>query len=470
MNDTTLTVLLVDDDDTLREITGLQLEAAGFRVRSCDGGAAAIASYREEQADVVVTDLKMPEVDGMQVLSAVLRLDPDAAVVVSTAYGSVDTAVAAMQGGAYDYVTKPVARDALVLKVRRAAAHRQVVRENRDLRSRVDAGRPSMLVVSEPMQRLMSQVERIAGADLPVLLSGESGTGKELVARELHRRSERAGGPFVAVNCAAIPAELLEAELFGHTRGAFTGAARAREGRFRAAEGGTLLLDEIGDLPMELQPKLLRVLQERRVEPLGGETSVPIDVRIIASTHQDLPALVRDGGFREDLYYRLAVLPLTVPPLRDRREDIIPLFELFLSAQAREAGRTLALSAEVEASLRTRRWPGNVRQLENVARRVALLTVGSVVRLSDLPATASTDASGPPVTRTLRVDLGDEPWTVELPSGSLALPRLERRLVEEVIRAHGGNKSAAARYLGVPRHVLLYRIEKYDIDIESLTL
>ncbi len=464
-------VMLVDDDDGLREITTLQLEDVGFRVRACSRGADAIAALDDSMPDVLLTDLKMPGVDGMQVLAAARRLDPDLPVLVLTAFGSVDTAVAAMQAGAHDYVTKPVARDALLLKVRRAVEHRRVLRENSSLRSQVEASRKRpMLVASPEMDRLMDQVRRVAGADLPVLLQGESGTGKELVARELHRLSEQAAGPFVAVNCAAIPSELLEAELFGHTRGAFTGANRAREGRFRAASGGTLLLDEIGDLPSELQPKLLRVLQERVVEPVGSERPVPVNVRIIAASHRDLGQLVGDGSFREDLYYRLAVLPLRIPPLRERRADIVPLFELFLSSQSARGGRSLSLSKEAAAELRGRPWPGNVRELENMARRVALLAPGPVVQRDDLPPalTVTGQAVAAVGARVLSVSLAEEPWEIQLPRGGLPLPDLEQRIVEEAIRVHAGNKSAAARYLGIPRHVLLYRIEKYGIDVDAL--
>ncbi len=467
----TVHVLLVDDDEGLREITALQLQGAGFRVTACPGGAEGIAAFEQGSADVVLTDLKMPEIDGMQVLRTIRRLDPSVPVIVLTAFGSVDTAVAAMQAGAHDYVTKPATREALLLKVRRAAEHRRVLRENVHLRSQVQAsGKRPMLVVSKAMERLMEQVRRVAGADLPVLLQGESGTGKELVARELHRLSDRASGPFVAVNCAAIPSELLEAELFGHVKGAFTGANRSREGRFRAAEGGTLLLDEIGDLPTGLQPKLLRVLQERVVEPVGAERGIPVDVRIIAATHRDLGALVREGGFREDLYYRLAVLPLRVPPLRERRDAIVPLFELFLTAQARAGGRTLSLSKEAAAEIEGRPWPGNVRELENVGRRVALLAPGPVVERDDLP---PADAGPEPEQgrggeRVLRVGLESDPWEIQLPRGGLPLPELEQRIVEEAIRVHAGNKSAAARFLGIPRHVLLYRIEKYGIDPDAV--
>jgi DNA-binding NtrC family response regulator len=463
-------VLLIDDDASLLEITGLQLQGAGFRVTSCPGGAEGIAAFEQGGADVVLTDLKMPEIDGMQVLRTIHRLDPAVPVIVLTAFGSVDTAVAAMQAGAHDYVTKPASRDALLLKVRRAAEHGRVVRENLSLRSQVEAsGKRPMLVVSKAMSALMSQVRRVAGADLPVLLHGDSGTGKELVARELHRLSDRASGPFVAINCAAIPSELLEAELFGHVRGAFTGANRSREGRFRAASGGTLLLDEIGDLPRSLQPKLLRVLQERVVEPVGGERPIPVNVRIVAATHRDLEALVRDGGFREDLYYRLAVLPLRVPPLRERREAIVPLFELFLSAQARIGGRTLTLSPEAAVELEGRSWPGNVREIENVGRRVALLAPGPVVGIEDLPPAQAGLQPSPESDegRVLEVRLESEPWDIQLPEGGLPLPELEQRLVEEAIRVHAGNKSAAARFLGIPRHVLLYRIEKYGIEADQ---
>jgi len=469
-------VLFVDDDDSLREITTMQLEGAGFRVTACGGGADAIARFEVDRADVVVTDLKMPGVDGMQVLTAIRRLDRDVPILVSTAFGSVDTAVAAMQAGAYDYVTKPVAREALVLKVRRAAALHRVIRENRNLRSQVEAsGRRPMLVVSPQMTRLMDQVRRVGPSGLPVLLMGESGTGKELVARDLHRQSERADGPFVAVNCAAIPPDLLEAALFGHTRGAFTGAAKAREGRFRAASGGTLLLDEIGDLPLALQPKLLRVLQERTVEPIGAEAPIPVDVRIVAATHRDLAACVAEGSFREDLYYRLAVLPLDVPALRQRPDDIVPLFELFLAEQARASGRTLSVSPAAAQELLRQPWPGNVRQLENVARRVALLAPGPAIQPADLPVGGSAIPPAPaagepppsdPGVLTVRVDT--DPWELSLPKDGLPLPELERRLVEEAIRRHGGNKSAAARYLRIPRHVLLYRLEKYGIDADAL--
>jgi two-component system NtrC family response regulator len=449
----TARVLFVDDDDAVREVVAFQLRAAGYEVAAFGAGRAAIDGFEERGADVVITDLRMDGLDGMAVLRAISERDAAVPVLVLTAYGSVETAVAAMQAGAFDYVTKPVARDALLLRVRRALEHAALLTENRALRAQV-GGERTLLVASGAMERLLAQVGRVATADVTVLLTGETGTGKELVARELHRLSGRKG-PFVAVNCAAIPSELLEAELFGHTKGAFTGAVRGREGRFRAAQGGTLLLDEIGDLPLRLQPKLLRVLQEREVEPVGAERPVPIDVRIVAATHRDLAERVAAGTFREDLYHRLAALPLEVPALRDQPDAVGPLFELFVAAEARRAGRALRVDDGVADALRGRSFPGNVRELENLARRVVLLADGPTIRVSDLPRAAATHI---PAGQALRVALDREPWAVELPAGSLPLRVLERSVIDAAIALHRGNKSAAARYLGVPRHVLLYRL------------
>ena len=450
-------VLLVDDDDALREVLQFQLEDAGYAVTACAGGAAAVAALEGEPPDLILTDLKMPGVGGREVLRAARRAAPQVPVLVVTAFGSVASAVEALRAGAYDYVTKPFPREALLLKLDRALQYARLRSENDRLRQGAErsAGRP-LLVVSRAMERLMDAAARVAPSDLPVLLAGESGTGKELVAREVHRLSHRAAGPFVAVNCAAIPKELLEAELFGHEKGAFTGAAIRREGRFRAASGGTLLLDEVGDLPLELQPKLLRVLQEGAVEPVGGRGPVPVDVRVVAATHRDLPQRVREGAFREDLYYRLAVVPLRVPPLRDRREAIGPLFEVFLRSQG--GGRRLDLTPEALVALQRRPWPGNVRQLENLARRVALLAPGPTLTPGDLP---PDEALGEvPSGGELVVDIATTPYGVELPTAPLSLPAVEQALIDAALALHGGNKSAAARHLGVPRHVLLYRLEK----------
>ncbi len=446
-------ILLIDDDDGVREVVVFQLEDAGYSVTAEASGEAGLVAFDGRRPDVVLTDLKMPGIDGMQVLATLRRRAPEVPVLVITAFGSVETAVAAMRAGAHDFVTKPFRKEALLLKVERAVDHARLLTENRRLRERVEASasRP-FVVLSEAMRRLMEQVEQVARSDLPVLLSGESGTGKELVARELHRLSERRGGPFVALNCAAIPPELLEAELFGHVKGAFTGAVGRREGRFRAAHGGTLLLDEIGDMPAALQPKLLRVLQERAVEPVGSSTPEPVDVRVVASTHRDLAARIEEGLFRSDLYYRLAVVPLRVPPLRERAEEVGPLFELFLQAEAGRAGRELTVDPAVHAQLAKRPWPGNVRELENLARRTALLARGPEVRIDDLRTQAPVDGA---------LDLSN--GAVRLPAGGIDLAETEKAIVVEALRLCGGNKAAAARFLGVPRHVLVYRIEKYGL-------
>ena len=446
-------VLLIDDDEGVREVLVFQLEDAGYRVTAEASGEAGLAAFDRDRPEAVLTDLKMPGMDGMQVLGAIARREDRVPVVVITAFGSVETAVAAMQAGAHDFVTKPFSKEALLLKVERAVAHGRLLAENRQLRQRVEASasRP-FLVLSGEMGRLMQQVEQVAHSDLPVLLSGESGTGKELVARELHRLSTRRGGPIVALNCAAIPPELLEAELFGHERGAFTGAVGKREGRFRAAHGGTLLLDEIGDMPAALQPKLLRVLQEQAVEPVGSSRPVAVDVRVVASTHRDLAALIEDGTFRSDLYYRLAVVPLRVPPLRERTEAIGPLFDLFLEAEARRAGRTLTVDPAVHAELARRPWPGNVRELENLARRTSLLARGPSVTAADLD---------PGVTVGESVDLSSP--CIRLPKGGIDLQETEKAIVVEALRVCDGNKAAAARFLGIPRHVLIYRMQKYEL-------
>ena len=448
-------VLLIDDDEGVREVVAFQLEDAGYRVTAAASGEEGLVAFDREPPDAVLTDLKMPGVDGMQVLAAIQRKAEVVPVVVVTAFGSVEVAVSAMRAGAHDFITKPFSKEALLLKVERAVAHGRLLAENRHLRQRVEASasRP-FLVLSDAMRRLMEQVQQVARSDLPVLLSGESGTGKELVARELHRLSARSGGPFVALNCAAIPPELLEAELFGHEKGAFTGAVGKRDGRFRAADGGTLLLDEIGDMPAALQPKLLRVLQEQAVEPVGSSKPVSVDVRVVASTHRDLAARIEEGAFRSDLYYRLAVVPLRVPPLRERSEAIGPLFDLFLEAEARRAGRSLTVDPAVHSELVRRPWPGNVRELENLARRTSLLAKGPTVAVADLePGVAPVDGA---------LDLG-QPGGVRLPAGGIDLQQTEKAIVVEALRVCEGNKAAAARFLGIPRHVLIYRMQKYEL-------
>lgn len=456
-------ILLVEDDAALREVVAFQLRDAGAEVHEVPHGTDALRVFGPGQFDVVVTDLRMPGPDGLAVLRAVRERDPAVSVLLVTAHASVEAAMTAVRAGAYDFLLKPVSRETLWLKVERAAAQSALLREHQCLRRRLErAGTDGLLIESAPMRELMGRLLRIAPSDLPVLIEGESGTGKELIARALHGASRRATGPFVAVNCAAIPADLLEAELFGHERGAFTGAERAREGRFRAAAGGTLFLDEVGDLPAALQPKLLRALQEMAVEPLGSAKPVPIDVRFVAATHRDLDAAREAGRFRDDLYFRLAGVVLRVPPLRERPADIGPLFAQHFALEAARAGRDLRVGAGVVEALEERRWVGNVRELIFLARQMAVLCEGPDLLPDELPpeGKATQDRRGD----LLSIDISREPYGVELPEGAFRLPDVEAALVRAALEAHGGNQSAAARRLGVPRHVLLYRLGKFGID------
>ncbi len=440
-----MALLLIDDDETVRRVAVHNLRRAGLQVDAVEDGAVGLQRFDPAVHHVVVTDLKMPHVDGLAVLRTVHERSPDTPVVVVTAFGDVDVAVEAMRAGAWDFVEKPFSRDRLELTVRRALEAARLRRDNRRLAAA--AGEPRLIAASPAMKDLLALADKLAASTAPVLITGESGVGKELVARRVHRRSPRAGGPFVAVNCGAIPAELMESELFGHTRGAFSGAVQARRGRFRAADGGTLFLDEVGELPAPLQSKLLRVLQEGEVDVVGADAPVSVDVRVVAATNRDVESLVADGKLREDLYYRLNVLRLDVPALRERVADIVPLARHFLDQLA--PGRDLVLPDDVAAALRARPWRGNVRELRNLCERLVLLAPGDRVRLADLPADRLPPAQGD--------------WLDMIPP-DLSLMDVEEAVVRHVLDRNGWNVSAAARALGVPRHVLAYRIEKYGLQ------
>ncbi|MBW2255707.1 MAG: sigma-54-dependent Fis family transcriptional regulator [Deltaproteobacteria bacterium] len=443
-----MAILFIDDDDTGRDVAVYNLRKAGLEVDDAANGAAGLARFDPDRHQVVITDLKMPEVDGMQVLERVHTLAPEVPVVVITAFGSIDRAVAAMRRGAWDFVEKPFSRDQLELTARRALEASRLRRDNRRLR--VQAVERPIHADSAAMKEVLDLVDRVAPTDATVMVTGESGVGKELVARRLHARSLRATGPFVALSCSTIPTELLEAELFGHAKGAFTGAIRAREGRFRKASGGTLFLDEIGEMAADLQVKLLRVLQEGVVDPVGADEPVTVDVRIIAATNRRLDEMVAEGTFREDLYYRLNVIRIEVPPLRERREDIGVLARAFLAEFG--GGRELVLPNEVEAALLERPWRGNVRELRNVCERLAILCPGDRVRLEDFPRDA--------------IPQGASRWLDLLPEG-ISLIDLEAQVIQHTLDRYRGNVTHAAQALGVPRHVLAYRIEKYGLKREG---
>jgi DNA-binding NtrC family response regulator len=447
-------VLLVDDDDSFREVMRYHLAEAGIPAETAADGRTALERFRRTRFPVVVSDLKMPGMDGLALLEELHRLAPDTLVIVITAFGDVETAVGAMKRGAWDFVPKPTERSHFVMVVRRALDHAALHAEVRELR-RSDSASKELVFASEAMRRLIDTVDRVADSDASVVLLGESGTGKELLARRLHRQSPRAGGPLVAVNCAAIPRDLLESELFGHRKGAFTGAVSDRQGRFEQASGGTLFLDEIAEMPLELQPRLLRVLQERAVDVVGGNRPVPVDIRIVAATNRDLGRLVAEGRFREDLFYRLSIVTLEIPPLRDRREDIAPLAEFFLNRFA--PNRALQLSPELLRRLEAHAWPGNVRELENTCQRLALLAQDERLSPELLP---------PDFGRPLAAGTELLPGVrLQLPPDGADLRELEREVVRLALERNDGNQSAAARFLRIPRHVLLYRLEKYGITV-----
>ena len=444
------TILLIDDDDSLRRVNEYHLTEAGFRVLTAADGEEGLRLYALETPQVVITDIQMPGISGYEVLQQIRAGDGQALVIVITAYGTVEKAVEAMKLGAFDYLTKPFSRDQLRLTVERALAFRGLTEENVRLRAelsqQIDFSR--LVGISEPMQQVFEVVRRVAATEATVLITGESGTGKELIARAIHTGSERREGPFIPVNCAAIPAELLESELFGHLKGAFTGAVKERKGKFELADGGTLFLDEVGELPLELQPKLLRALQEREIEPVGGAPR-RIDVRVVTATNRDLETEMEEGGFREDLYYRLAVIPVHLPALRERRDDIPLLVRHFLGKhgtreEVQISDRALAVLADYD-------WPGNVRELENAVERMLILRRGKVIEEVDLPP------------RIRRQETGGRSRILNLPDEGYSLEELEKEAVIEALRRSAWNQTRAAAFLRIPRHTLIYRMEKYDI-------
>jgi two-component system response regulator HydG len=433
----------------MAETIANDLEAAGFDTIVAAGGAEALELFTREPADVVVTDLRMKSVDGLDVLDGIKRLDAGVPVVIMTAFGGVESAVEAMRRGAFHYVTKPFELETLRALVGRACRERLLARENAELRRSLREANATrqLLGESESIRQLRGLIERLASAASPVLILGETGTGKELVAKAIHADGPRGDKPFVAVNCAALPAELLESELFGHARGAFTGASQARRGLFVEAEGGTLFLDEVGDLPLPLQGKLLRVLQSGEVRAVGSETNKTVDVRVIAATHKELAALVEKGLFREDLYFRLDVLRVVVPPLHARPEDIPALVEHFLGKSLGGAPRSVLAGFEPEAlDFLTRfAWPGNVRQLQNLVERLVVTAQTPLARVADVQ-----QALGPARDLDPIVALVQKPLTLE---------ELEDRYIAAILQKVGGNKQKAAEILGVDPSTL-YRREK----------
>jgi two-component system response regulator HydG len=449
-------ILVVDDEP---EIPRLIAALLGDAYTLDAAGSAEVALVRIESCayDLVLTDLMMPGMDGIELLRRVRLREPDVPVIVLTAQASVETAVRAMRDGAFDYLRKTASAEELRVAADRAVAHGQLAREVRRLRALVDEARGIEIVGhSARLKAVLSLAERVAQSDASVLIIGESGTGKELLGRFLHRGSTRSGGPFVAFDCSALAPTLVESELFGHEKGAFTGAQRSRRGLFREASGGTLFLDEIGDVPAEIQVKLLRVLQEREVKPVGGDTVVKVDVRIIGATNKDLRQLVRDGKFREDLYYRLAVFPLEVPPLRERREDIPALVAHFLG---RRRGRPSTISAEGLARLVAYHWPGNIRELENVVERAAILCESDEIGPHDLPPIEGAGSS-PSDAAVGDVGLGRPLKEVVAD----AVKAVERQALRDALRRCDGSPARAARLLGISRASFYNKLKAHGIQ------
>ncbi len=452
-------VLVVDDDLSLRQFLSNMLRRAGYAVRTVPGGVEALTSMQQDAADVVVTDLSMEGMDGMEVLRRVKAGWPGTEVVMITAYATTENAVTAMKEGAYDYVVKPFNVDELKLILTKAFEKRAIHAENLQLKEALKDrfGYGNLVGRSDAMQAIYDLMDRVKDTPVSVLLTGESGTGKELVARAIHYEGERRGRPFRSINCGAIPDNLIESELFGYRKGAFTGAVRDHDGLFASAEGGTLLLDEIGEMPLATQVKVLRVLQERKVRAIGGVEERPVDVRIIAATNRNLGAEVRGGRFREDLYYRLKVVSIELPPLRDRLSDLPLLTQHFLEHYGQEFGRPgMSLSTEARRMLASHAWPGNVRELENVIQRGVALSRSAEIGVDSLPPDIAVTARA---RAALLTRVGPEGADLEG-----LVERYERQLIESALTQALGVKKEAAKLLGITFRSLRYRLQKLGLE------
>ena len=455
-------ILIVEDKDSLRAMLRLALEAQGHSVIEARDEAEASACLRDSVPAVVLSDLRLPNGDGFGVLRAAKEADPELPVIVMTAYGSIQDAVAAMKQGALDFLAKPVDPDHLLLLVERALAQRRLLGEYRLLKEEAAArrGGPAIIGDSSALKQTLSSIDRAAGTDTTVLLEGESGTGKELMARALHTLSARANGPFVAINCAAIPETLLEAELFGYERGAFTGAAQRKIGKFEMAQRGTIFLDEIGEMPLGVQAKMLRAIESKRIDRLGGGSSIAVDVRIVAASNRNLRQAVAARQFREDLYFRLSVFPVVVPPLRDRRDDIPALAHHFVERVCRDVGRKpMVITPEAMTDLVAYAWPGNVRELQNAIERAVILSDGESLlprHLSLLPVSRSAEAA--------------DPWDQVDLSGSLAeatqrtVGEVEKRKLIQALRDGGADRGRAADLLNINFKTLSAKLREHGLD------
>ncbi|MSP60423.1 MAG: sigma-54-dependent Fis family transcriptional regulator [Myxococcales bacterium] len=453
--DAALSILIADDDPDVRALIEVTLRSAGYRLMLAADGAGAAARLAASPVDILLCDIRMPKLDGLTLFRQVHRESPETDVILMSAFGDISEAVAAVQEGASDYVTKPFDPLLLALRVRRLAERRAIKRELRDAKAQLSArpGGPEIIAGSPAMTRLLARVDTIARSDAPVLISGESGTGKELIAHALHDRGGRRSGPFIAVNCAGLPETLIEAELFGHERGAFTGAVRKREGRFKAADGGTLLLDEIAEVPLPTQAKLLRVLQEGTIEPLGTNQPVHVDVRVISATHRNLKERIAEGLFREDLYYRLKVLDVTIPPLRERRSELPLLVQYFLRRFTPAEKTPPVISPRAWAALVEHDYPGNVRELAHAIEHAVVIAGGGAIDLPHLPS----DVGGRPAYEP-GVGASRVPASLAEAAGEF-----ERQFLISTLRHAGGRRAEAAALLGISRKTLWEKLRAHGL-------
>ena len=453
----TVRILVVDDEDSQRKIILDVLSRADYEVSEAAGVAEACRKIQEKNLDLIITDLRMDDGSGMEVLAEAKRLVPDTDVVVMTAYGSIESAVRAMREGAYDYLTKPFDNNTLLVAVQKALEHKRLREENVELRelvtSRFSLG--EIVGASPGMQKVFNLIEKSLPVASTVLIQGESGTGKELVARSIHFNGHRKKGSFVAVNCAAVPENLIESELFGHEKGAFTGAVHSKKGKFEMADGGTIFLDEIGDMSLDLQAKLLRVLQEMKIERVGGNKLIPVDVRVLAATNKNLQEEVSNGAFRNDLFFRLNVIVIDIPPLREREKDIPPLIDHFQKKLSDKFQRQYpAMGPAIVDRFIAYHWPGNIRELENTLERLLVLTDKDTINVSDLPEYLLAP----------RPEAG-EPVGMSLPEEGISIEEVEKKLIHEALARTNGHILKASKLLGMTYKTLQYRIRKYGIAL-----
>jgi len=441
-------IVVVDDEHNQRELLSGYLANQGFEIRSASSGQNALALLSEEGSEIVISDMKMPEMDGLTLLKEIKDVHPDTDVIVITAFATVETAVEAMKSGASDYIIKPVNLEHLMIIIDRIRKKSELVIENRYLKRKLESidEFPDLIGESDIFKKMLADVAVIAQSDSTVLIRGESGTGKELIARAIHESSPVKDGPFLAVNCSALPETLLESELFGYEKGAFTGATRQRQGRFELADNGSLSLDEIGDISHSTQVKLLRVLENTSFERLGGTKSINVDIRLITATNRDLEAKIKDGSFREDLFYRLNVIPIDIPPLRRRKQDIMPLVNYFLGKYSQKSGKSITgLTPQAKDMILKHDYPGNVRELENVIERAVVLCRHDIIDADTLTGFRSSSDSKTTFSETLN------------------LADLEKGTIEEALKQTGGNQVEAAKLLGIHRNTIRHKIKSYNI-------